>query len=229
MWKSNVSWSAGLMSGALVLCLAGCSEPADPPGESAVAAEPTVEVEEGAMSQETNIEVAERFIDAFYSFDPERLSALLTAAESSAEGILYYQGWAEGGNYKVVKRGPCVAESDSVVVCPITVDDDPVLALNTGFKVTDTFTLTFEDGKITNIDTSSDDQPIYYKAREWVKANMPEVMEGPCKDMRDGGKTPGDCARAMTEGYRRFAATEEYAAAMAEQQAAELPDAGAET
>lgn len=147
---------------------------------------------------------AEALIDAFYSFDPEQLAPLLAHAPDSAESILYYQGWAEGGNYKIVERADCVAESADTISCAITVEDDPVLALQTGFNVTDTFTLTFKDGLITAIDTSSNDQPIYYAARDWVREQNPEIMNGPCKDSFAGGKTPGDCARAMTEGYRQY-------------------------
>lgn len=157
--------------------------------------------------QAQNQQTAEGFIDAFYSFDATQLSAFLTHAEQSAPRILYYQGWAEGGNYKVLNRGACEPESPQLLRCPITVQDDPVMALNTGFNVTDTFALTFENGHIVSIETSSNDQPIYYEARDWVVKNMPEVMTGPCKDRNNGGLTPGDCARAMTAGYAKFYAT----------------------
>ena len=155
---------------------------------------------------------AELFVDAFYSFDPDRLRSMLEAAPESATSILYYQGWAEGGNYKVLDRGACVADSNHVISCPITVQDDPVLALKTGFNVTDTFTLSFVDGQIVSVETSSNDQPVYFEARKWVERNMPEVMAGPCKTPQNGGTTPGECARAMTEGYRRFAESDEYSA-----------------
>lgn len=155
-----------------------------------------------------NTNTAEQFITAFYSFDPDLLRPLLTSAGASSKSILYYQGWAEGGNYKIVKRGTCEAESPELVRCAITVQDDPVLALKTGFNVTDTFALSFKGTQIVSIDTSSDDQPIYYEAREWVVKNMPEVISGPCKGRGEadyeGELTPGDCARAMTEGYRKF-------------------------
>jgi hypothetical protein len=152
---------------------------------------------------------AELFIDAFYSFDQDRLRPLLEAASESAISIMYYQGWAEGGNYKVVERGACVADSNHAISCPITVQDDPVLALKTGFNVTDTFALRFVDGQIVSVETSSNDQPVYFEARKWVEREMPEVMAGPCKTPQNGGTTPGDCARAMTEGYRRFAESDE--------------------
>ena len=89
---------------------------------------------------------------------------------------------------------------------PITVDDDPVLAFKTGFKVTDTFTLSIEEGRIVDIKTRSNDQPIYYEARKWVEANHPELIEGPCAGAWYRWGLSRDCARAMTEGYRRFTA-----------------------
>ena len=154
--------------------------------------------------------IAEALIDAFYSFDPEPLAALLNDAGESADQLLYYQGWAEGGNYKIIERGPCIAVTQSSVRCSVTVEDDPVRALGSDFKVTDTFTITFEGTTISAVETSSNDQPIYYLARDWVLANMPGIMEGPCKGFFAGGPTPGDCARAMVEGYRAFAASNEF-------------------
>lgn len=151
-----------------------------------------------------NLKTAEAFIDAFYSFDAKRLSALLSQADETGGAILYYQGWAEGGNYKVLNRAACAPDSALQLRCAITVQDDPVVALQTGFNVTDTFALTFEGTHIASVKTSSNDQPIYYEARRWVEENMPEVMTGPCLDRKAGGLTPGDCARAMTAGYARF-------------------------
>ncbi|MBT6026180.1 MAG: hypothetical protein HOH12_13095 [Gammaproteobacteria bacterium] len=150
------------------------------------------------------IEAAEQVIEAFYSFDSATLAPLLRQAGGSSANILYYQGWAEGGNYKVVTRTPCFIEEPNKIACAITVQDDPVVALNTGFNVTDTFHMTFDGANLTAVETSSNDQPIYYEARQWVEANRPEVMTGPCKDAYAGGTTPGDCARAMTEGYTEF-------------------------
>ncbi|XOV85489.1 MAG: hypothetical protein ACFHXK_10300 [bacterium] len=157
---------------------------------------------------ERNLASAEDMIDAFYSFDAEQLKRFLTHAEASAKSILYYQGWAEGGNYKIVNRAACKSTSSQQVSCAITVEDDPVMALQTDFKVTDTFTITFEGVHITAIETSSNDQPIYYEARDWVLENLPDIMSGPCQGFFNGGSTPGGCARAMTEGYRQFYATQ---------------------
>ena len=159
---------------------------------------------ETAANTSAQIAVAEQFIDAFYSFEPSLLAPLMQQAPDSAPNLLYYQGWAEGGNYKVVNRDACAIEGDNKIACPITVQDDPVLALKTGFDVTDTFHLSFQGNTLVAVDTSSNDQPIYFEARKWVETNQPEVMEGPCKDRNAGGNTPGDCARAMTDGYRAF-------------------------
>ena len=178
-------------------CLGACAESPDPQPQAAPAG---------------NLATAEALIDAFYSFQPEMLESFLVhpQARASAPALMFYQGWAEGGNYKVIQRTPCTAVSENVVQCAITVEDDPVLALKTNFNVTDTFTITFDAGQVVKVETDSNDQPIYYQAFDWVVKEMPEVMDGPCKGFFDGGPTPGDCARAMTEGYRRFAASEEY-------------------
>ena len=49
-----------------------------------------------------------------------------------------------------------------------------MLALAVDFFVTDTFEITFEGGRVSSVETSSNDLPIYYQARDWVRANMPE-------------------------------------------------------
>ena len=162
--------------------------------------------EDSASELAANIETAEGMIDAFYSFDASKLQPFLSAAGDAEVSILGYQAWAEGGNYIVMERVPCISESENVIACGITVQDDPVVALETGFNVTDTFHITFTDSTITDVDTSSNDQPIYYEARRWVEANLPEVIEGPCKRTDGIRETPGDCARAMTDGYKQFMA-----------------------
>lgn len=167
-----------------------------------------------------NLTTAEGMIDAFYSFDASRLQPFLSEAGDAEGGILGYQAWAQGGNYIVLERAPCATESDNVIACAITVQDDPVVALETGFNVTDTFHISFSDGVIVDVETSSNDQPIYYEAREWVEENLPEVMEGPCKRVDGLRETPGDCARAMTDGYKQFMAAKKAE----EGQAAFVPD-----
>ena len=41
-------------------------------------------------------------------------------------------------------------------------------------------------------------------------SNMPELVAEPCEGFFAGGSTPGDCAIAMAEGYRNFAASDAY-------------------
>lgn len=150
------------------------------------------------------LQKAESMIDAFYSFESERLRPILNTAGDAQAKLLDYQGWAEGGNYLVMERAPCLPVASDKIDCAITVQDDPVLALETGFNVTDTFHLSFDGENIVDVTTSSNDQPIYYEARRWVEENMPEVMVGPCRRENGLRQTPSDCARAMTEGYARF-------------------------
>ncbi|NKB35522.1 MAG: hypothetical protein GKR91_20670 [Pseudomonadales bacterium] len=154
--------------------------------------------------------MSESFIDAFYSFDQMRLESFLNNAQDSLPSILYYQGWAEGGNYKVLDRKPCVALESDIVECSITVEDDPIMALGIDFKVTDTFQISFENGEIAAVETSSNDPQIYYDARDWVRANLPDLLDIPCQGFFSGGPTPGDCARAMTQGYGQFAASDDF-------------------
>ncbi len=187
----------------LVIGLASCqAEPGDETLTDPVTDEASIEVQQ--------IEVAERMIDAFYSFDSNQLRPFLAAAEESQTRLLYYQGWADGGNYKIVNRAPCALDTANTVKCPITVEDDPVLALKIDFKVTDTFTISFDGATIKEVETSSNDKPIYYEASTWVRENFPDVMEGPCEGFFADGQTPADCARAMTEGYRKFAESDDF-------------------
>jgi len=160
-----------------------------------------------AVFQEKNMAVANEFIDIFYSFNAGKLDSALAYAQASKRSILYYQGWAEGGNYKVVNRHPCMAVNDSLVVCPVTVEDDLLLALESSFQVTDTFYITVREDKILSVDTGSNDPGIYYEAREWVMQNRQELIEEACKGMWEDGITPGDCVRAMVKGYAAFTAS----------------------
>ena len=157
-----------------------------------------------------NLLAAERLVDAFYSFDPAVLAPLLGSASDSSTELLYYQGWAEGGNYRILDRRPCATVDANTVSCSITVDDDPMLALGIDHKVTDTFTIEFAGAAIVAVTTSSDDLPIYYAARDWVMAHNPELIAAPCEGFFAGGTTPGACAQAMTAGYEQFAASEEF-------------------
>lgn len=159
----------------------------------------------GSEINEQQLATAEAFIDAFYSFDPQRLSALLDHAASSKPGILYYQGWAEGGNYKVVNRKPCAPVGVDSIACPITVDDDLINALGITWDVTDTFTLTFSGQHITSVETSSNDPAEFYEAEAWIKKHQPELIEVPCRVPITAGSTPSACVKATVEGFKQFA------------------------
>ena len=153
---------------------------------------------------------AEGLIDAFYSFDADHLASLLSSAEESIPFIVYYQGWAEGGNYQIVERKPCQDKGSNNIVCSITVRDDPMLALGIDFNVTDTFHVSFVEGEISSVKTSSDDLQVYKDAADWVRRELPELILKPCAGFFAGGTTPADCARAMTEGYSKFAASKDF-------------------
>lgn len=150
---------------------------------------------------------AEKLIDAFYSFDPVPLRSALADAPESAPQILYYQGWAEGGNYAVLDRKPCRLVSADEVSCDIKVRDDLIAALGTGYWVTDTFHLTFRDGRIVKVRTSSNDPPEFDQALDWVRAQHPDLMTGPCRGFFAGGPTPQDCVRAVVKGFADYRAT----------------------
>lgn len=153
----------------------------------------------------SNIAKAEAFIDAFYSFDRSLLEPKLAKAPDSAGTILFYQGFAQGGNYKIMERHACQPIDSAKVSCSITVEDDPMLALKIDFHVTDTFTITFKKNSIVKVVNSSNDLPIYIEAQDWAFKNFPEIKAGPCLGFFDGGPTPTDCARAVTNAYKKFA------------------------
>ena len=153
------------------------------------------------------IELANEFVDVFYSFNRDKLDSALTYANDSKPSILYYQGWAEGGNYEIIERHPFIAKDDTLVICPVTVKDDLIAALNIDFWVTDTFHVAIKNGQIISVNTSSNDPPLYYEAWNWVLKNRSQLIEVPCQDMWEGGPTPGECARTMLKGYLDFVET----------------------
>ena len=154
------------------------------------------------------IAVAEAFVDAFYSFDPDRLRASLESARNSQPAILFYQGWAEGENYAIVNRIPCKRRDAQAVSCSITVDDDLINALGIDFDATDTFLLTFSDARIVAVETESDDPQEYYAARARVRENRRTLIEEPCRGYFDGGPTPEQCVQAMIQGFTEFVASD---------------------
>lgn len=158
----------------------------------------------GSSQRKTNVLVANKFIDSFYSFNRDSLTSILSYAVESQPEILYYQKWAECGNYKVLKRNDCIEKNDSLILCPITVRDDLIGALRINFNVTDTFHLIISAGHIRSVTTSSNDPDIYKLAKEWVKKNHPELIEVPCKGIWEGGPTPCECVKAYVEGFTEF-------------------------
>lgn len=155
-------------------------------------------------NQTSHVEIANQFIDAFYSFDEDSLKSILTQAGESQPSILYYQKWAACGNYEVIQRNDYIDKSDSIVICPITVKDDLIGTLGIDFHVTDTFHITIVKGKISSVKTSSNDPELYYEAKQWVAQNRPELIEKPCEGIWEGGPTPCDCVEAMIAGFTEF-------------------------
>ena len=150
---------------------------------------------------------AEQIIDAFYSFDPARLRAAMADAPQSVPQIAYYQGWAQGGNYKVLDRRACRTVSPAEIACGIKVRDDLIQTLGTGYDVTDTFRMTVAGGRIVKITTSSDDPPAMSEAFKWLKGEHPEIWTtGPCQGFFAGGTTPQDCVRAIVKGFAEYRA-----------------------
>jgi hypothetical protein len=147
-------------------------------------------------------------VDAFYSFNRDSLESKLSLAKESQPSILYYQKWAECGNYKIVARGDYIEKTDSLVLVPVTVKDDLMGALNIDFNVTDTFHLSIRNGKIHSVQTSSNDPDEYYKAKEWVKLNRPDLVEKACEGIWEGGPTPCECVQGMVKGFAEFIATQ---------------------
>ena len=152
--------------------------------------------------------VAEQFIDAFYAWDEEGVSALVAPGED-LDRVLYYQGWARGANYEVLERRPCASTDGSDVTtaesiqCAITVSDDFGQAL--GYRATDTFSLTMADGKIVAVSFAGDDPPVFEAVFAWMAEARPEVFTGPCLNMFEGGTTPQACSRAVADAARAYA------------------------
>ena len=154
--------------------------------------------------QQTSIATAEAFIDAFYSFDRARLDAAMVDAPESKPDILYYQGWAEGGNYAVLERKACRFDKASQVSCGVTVKDDLMPALGFAWHVTDVFHFEFANGRIVKVWNSSNDPPEEELAFKWLRRERPEIFDGPCRDMFEGGPTPHDCIKAIVKGFAEF-------------------------
>ena len=161
-------------------------------------------------SPQLRLKKSEKLIDAFYSFAPKKLNYQLLNAPASKPQIVFYQGWAKGGNYQIVKRMPCIENELEMISCSITVKDDLMKALDIPFDVTDTFHLTFKEGVLSKVKTSSNDLQVFLDAEKWVWSTHPEWVKEVCKGYFDGGPTPGECVKAMVKGYAEFAKSEDF-------------------
>ena len=149
------------------------------------------------------LELAEEFIDAFYSWDSDTLAQTLSHETEGYDRVIYYQGWAEGGNYAIKERRPC-SWVDRTIQCPITVTDD--FGKTLGYTATDTFHLTINESGITRVIFTADDPPIFDEFRTWISADRPEIFFGVCKNLFVSGTTPGDCARTVAQAAKDFMA-----------------------
>lgn len=131
----------------------------------------------------------------------------MSSAPASSPTIVYYQGWAEGGNYKVLKRDLCRFEKVDEVRCDITVSDDLLPALGSDCRATDSFHMTVKDGRISAVKTSSNDPPEAKAAFERLWREQPELFKtGSCRGIFADGPTPQDCIRAVVKGFRQISA-----------------------
>jgi hypothetical protein len=162
----------------------------------------------GPRSTVPELARAEALVDAFYSFDPARLRALMGSARGSRPRLLYYQGWAEGGNYVVVDRKPCRSDKTDEVRCDITVRDDLMPALGIDFDVTDTFHIRIRGGRIVAVRNSSNDPPELEQAFMLIARQRPTLLEKECRGFFNGGPTPQACVREVVEGLRQSAAAQ---------------------
>ena len=157
-------------------------------------------------SSNDNVALANKFIDAFYSFNEDTLKSILSKAVDSQPSILYYQKWAECANYEIFARNDFILKNDTLISCPITVKYDLMGSLNIDFNVTDSFHISILNDRIVSVKTTSNDLDIYYDAKDWVKTNQPELIEVPCIGIWEGGPTPCECVKGMVEGFSLFTA-----------------------
>ena len=156
-------------------------------------------------NSQRNLQLAEQYIDAFYSFNPNLLNPLLTQAGESQKKMSFYQGWAKDGNYIIKQRHPCKLGEGNEVLCSIRVQDDLVLALGIDFDVTDTFHIYFTNNYISQIKTSTDDPELYHDAYKWVIENRGEQVNPVCKGSKDVKPSPSRCVKLMLLGYQEYA------------------------
>jgi len=148
------------------------------------------------------LQLAEQFIDAFYTFQAVEIREIPFDSKLDIAPLLYYQAWAEGGNYKVAKRTDCYKAIDELIYCRIKVTDD--LGGNLGYIATDTFTLSIIDREITKVEFEGDDPFVFTRLLISIYLFQPEVFDGPCDKMFDGGKTPKACVQAVVAAAKEF-------------------------
>jgi hypothetical protein len=90
------------------------------------------------------------------------------------------------------------------VIFPVTVKDDLIGALQLDLNVSDTFHITILDGRIRQVETSSNDPDAYYEAKAWVNQHHPEYIDKACEGIWNGGPTPCECVQGMVKGFHAF-------------------------
>ena len=159
-------------------------------------------------AESDSLRIAEDFISAFYTFEPTELAKVVDPQAEGYVPVMYYQGWAQGGNYQIKQRRACQLVSNAgaaeTITCAITVTDDFGGAM--GYVATDTFALVIEQGRINEVSFSADDPPIFQELLAWIGDNQPHVLAGPCADFFAGGETPQACAQAVAHAARRMMA-----------------------
>ncbi len=173
----------------LILVLAGCTSGSSP---------------ESSKTSNHNLDLANQFIEAFYSFNEDSLKSVLSKAVESQPNILFYQKWAECANYKIFAKNDFILKGDTLISCPITVEDDLMSALNIEFNVTDSFHISILNQQIVSVETTSNDLDVYYEAKDWVKTNHSNLIEVPCIGIWEGGPTPCECVKGMIQGLTLF-------------------------
>lgn len=158
-------------------------------------------VSQSATAEDTNLLAAEKMLDAFYSFDQIALAESLVPGDD-ADRVLYYQAWAQAANYRIKSRRPCVVSEEATIQCAITVFDDFGETLD--YIATDTFYLTVKDNKIVAANFEGDDPIIFSVLYLWIMVFRSELLDGPCKDMFEGGDTPAECSKGVVQAARDF-------------------------
>jgi hypothetical protein len=154
-----------------------------------------------SKAADTGLLAAEKMLDAFYSFDQIALAESLVPGDD-ADRVLYYQAWAQAANYRIKTRRPCVVNEDAAIQCAITVFDDFGETLD--YIATDTFYLIIKDNKIIAARFEGDDPLIFSVLYVWMMVFRSELLDGPCKNMFEGGDTPAECSKGVVHAARDF-------------------------